>query len=168
MASLVLYQHAISAPWEVVLSNYTAWRWSLCRMYDEGSQHQSPCFTPHNFSFFSFMLYIVQWLGVEQDQLPCGSTGTSSGNCQEIEICIVWACHIPPWPLKNHSSGHLGGWGTLWSVEEMLDGHHQRVDISVHARTAHDYGNLEEDLCWIVLPVPWQPNWSRNWTELNW
>ena len=31
-------------------------------------------------------------LGAEQDQLPCGSTGTSSGNCQETETCMVRAC----------------------------------------------------------------------------
>ena len=30
-----------------------------------------------------------QLLGVGQDQLPRGSTGTSSGNSQETEICIV-------------------------------------------------------------------------------
>ena len=27
--------------------------------------------------------------GAEQDQLPCGSTGTSSDNCQETETCMV-------------------------------------------------------------------------------
>ena len=37
-----------------------------------------------------------QRLGAEQDQLPCGSTGTSTGNCQETETCMVWVCHTPP------------------------------------------------------------------------
>ena len=44
----------------------------------------------------------------------------------------------------------LGGWATLWLAEEMLDGQHQRVDITVHARTAHKsllQERLEEDLC---------------------
>ena len=68
-------------------------------------------------------------LGTEQDQLPCGSTGTSSGNCQETETCMVRACHTPRQPLQNHPLGHLGGWATLLSAEEMLDGQHQRVDI---------------------------------------
>ena len=88
--------------------------------------------------------------GAEQDQLLCGSTGTSSGNCQETEACMVRACHTPRQPLQNHPSGHLGGLATPWSAEDQLDGQHQRVDIPCHARTAH-YGllqkRLEEDLC---------------------
>ena len=33
-----------------------------------------------------------QRLGAGQDQPPCGSTGTSSGNCQETEI--AWFGHV--------------------------------------------------------------------------
>ena len=100
-----------------------------------------------------------QWLGgVKQDQLPCGSAGSSSGNCQEIKICMVWACHTPQQLFQNHSSGYLGRWATPWSAEEMLDGQHQRVDIPAHARTAHREGLLqkrqEEDLCWIICHAP--------------
>ena len=51
-------------------------------------------------------------LGAEQNQLPCGSTGTSSGNCQETDTRMVRACHKPRQPLQNHPSGHLGGWAT--------------------------------------------------------
>ena len=69
-----------------------------------------------------------QRLGAEQDQLPCGSTGTSSGKCQEAETRMVRACHTPR---------HLGEWATPWWVEKMLDGQHQRVDIPAHARTAN-------------------------------
>ena len=71
-----------------------------------------------------------QRLGAEQDQLPCGSTGTPSDNCQETETFMVRTCHTSQQPLQNHFSGHIGGWATLWSAEEMLDGHHQhqRVD----------------------------------------
>ena len=36
-----------------------------------------------------------QRLGAEQDQLPCGHTGTFSGNCQETETCMVRACQTP-------------------------------------------------------------------------
>ena len=71
--------------------------------------------------------------------------GTSSGNCEETESCVVRACHTPRQPLENHPSGHLGG-----SAEEMLDGQHQRVDIPALARTAHKgfvQERLEEDLC---------------------
>ena len=122
----------------------------------------------------SFLLLLGahdQWLGVEQDQLPCESRGTSSGNCQETETCTVQAYRMPGQSLQNHLSRHLGGWVTLCSAEEMLEGQHQRVDISAHARTAHKgllRKRLKEDLCWIVLHVPWQPNWWRDWTELNW
>ena len=43
-----------------------------------------------------------------------------------------------------------------WSAGEMLDGQHQRVDISTRARTAHKgvlQKRLEEDICWIVPHV---------------
>ena len=78
-----------------------------------------------------------QRLGVEQGQRPYRSKGTSSGNCQETDTCMVRACQTQQQPLKNHRSGHLGGWVTPWSEEEMLDGQHQRVDIPAHAKTAH-------------------------------
>ena len=90
-----------------------------------------------------------QRLHAEQDQLPLGSTGTSSGSCQETETCTVRACHTPRQPLQNHPSGHFIGLATPWSAEEMLDGQHQGVDISAHVRTAHKgllQKRLEEDL----------------------
>ena len=70
---------------------------------------------------------------------------------------MVQACHTPQQPLQNHPLGHLGGWAMLWLAEEMLDGQHQRVDIPTNAKTAHKgllQKNLEEDLCWIIPPVP--------------
>ena len=60
-----------------------------------------------------------------QEQLPCGSTGTFSGNCHKTEICMVRACRTPRQHLQNHPSGHLRGWATPWQAEEMLDGQHQ-------------------------------------------
>ena len=54
-----------------------------------------------------------QRLGAEQDQLPCWSTETSSVNCQKMETCMFWACHMPRQPLQNHPLRHLGGWATL-------------------------------------------------------
>ena len=75
----------------------------------------------------------------------------------------------PRQPLQNHPSGHVGGWATPWSAEEIVDGQHQRVDIPVHARTAHKgllHKRLEEDLCWIVPHVPRRPDRSGDWTEL--
>ena len=77
------------------------------------------------------------------------STGTSSGNCREKETCMVRACHTPRQPFPNHPSGYFGRWATPWSAEEMLDGQHQRVDIPVLAKTAHNdllQKRLEQDL----------------------
>ena len=62
----------------------------------------------------------INFLLGQQDQLPFGSAETFSGNCCETETCMVWACHTSRQPLQKHPSGHLGGWATLWSAEEML------------------------------------------------
>ena len=53
---------------------------------------------------------------------------------------MLRAYHTLRQPLQNHPSGYLGGWGTPWSAEDMLDGQHQRVDIAAHATTAHTGG----------------------------
>ena len=75
-----------------------------------------------------------QRLGAAQDQLPCGSTGTSSSNCQETDTRTVQACQTQRQPLQNQPSRHLGGWATPWSAEERLDGQYQRMDISAHKK----------------------------------
>ena len=111
-----------------------------------------------------------QRLGVEQDQLLCGPTGTSSNNCQETETHVVQACHMPQRFLQNYLSGHILGQVTLCSAEEMLDGRHQRADIPAHARTAHNglpQTRLEGDLCLIVLHVYLTIQFIRglNWTQ---
>ena len=80
-------------------------------------------------------------MGAEQVQLLYGPTGTSSSNCQETETCTVRTHHTPEQPLQTSPS---------WLAEEMLDGQHQRVDISAHARTPYNgllQKRLEEDLC---------------------
>ena len=43
------------------------------------------------FLLISYLGAQDEQLSAEQDQLPCGSTGTSSGNCQETETCMVWS-----------------------------------------------------------------------------
>ena len=63
---------------------------------------------------------------------------------------MIRACHTPHQPLQNHPSGDLREWATPWSVEEMLDGQHQRVDILAHARNPDEglmQKRVEEDLC---------------------
>ena len=58
---------------------------------------------------FNWIIIIIDTpsLGAEQNQLPCGFTRTSSGNCPETETCMGRACHMPRQPLWNQSSGHL-------------------------------------------------------------
>ena len=71
---------------------------------------------------------------------------------------LAWFGGVTPrQSLQNHPSGHFGGWATPWSAEEMLDGQHQRVDISYHAITAHNgllQKRLEEGLWWIAQMSP--------------
>lgn len=46
----------------------------------------------------------------------------------------------------------------------------QRVDVPIHARTAHDGQQQirpEQDFCWIIPPSPQWRNQSRDWTALN-
>ena len=85
----------------------------------------------------------------------------SSGNCLFWQLSllatakgwkIAWLGHVTRHDSlsKTILSGHLGGWVTPWSAEEMLDGQQQRVDIPVHTRTAHkghQQKRLEDDLC---------------------
>ena len=75
---------------------------------------------------------------------------------EETETCMVQACHTPRQPLQNHPSEHFGGWATLWSAEEMLDGQHQGADGLAHDRAIHKgllQRGLEEDLCLLVPHV---------------
>ena len=74
---------------------------------------------------------------IQAFETKCGSKGTSSGNCQGTETCMIRACHTPRQPLQNLPSGHLGGRAMPWSADEMLNGQHQRVDIFAHVRTVH-------------------------------
>ena len=92
----------------------------------------------------------ISYLEHKTNPTGCGARPASlwvhrnlSGNCQETETCMVRTCHTPRQPFNNHPLGHLGGWATQWSAEEMLDGQHQRVDMSAHARTA--YKDLLQD-----------------------
>ena len=112
-------------------------------------------------------------LGAEQDQLPCGSTEISSGNCEEQETCMVRTCITPLQTLQNHHSRYLGEcwWVPTLSAKEILHGQHQRVAIPAHARTAHKgllQKRLEDDLCWIVPRVLPTTQSATDWTELNW
>ena len=65
---------------------------------------------------------------------------------------LVWFGHVTRHDSlsKTILHGTLEGGATPSSAEEMLDGQHQRVDISIHARTVHKgllQKRLEEGLC---------------------
>ena len=83
------------SPWQGSISLFT----SLFLKPFPPYFHVNKPLTRENLSFnitfsetFPFIFHckwtLKQQLGAEQDQLPCGSTGTSSGNCQETETCI--------------------------------------------------------------------------------
>ena len=56
----------------------------------------------------------------------------------------------------------------MWSAEEMLDGQHQRVDIPVHARIAHNGLLHKTPERLSAEPSVCQSVQGLNWTELNW
>ena len=81
---------------------------------------------------------------------------------------LAWFRHITchdslsktiPW-------GHLGWWATPWSAQEMLDGQHPTVDISVNAGTAHkgllQKKNWKRIFAELSIMSPQRPNWSRD------
>ena len=91
-----------------------------------------------------------QRLAAEQDQLLVGPQEPLLVTVKRRKLAWFGLVHTPRQPLQNHPSGHLGGWATPWSAEEMLDGQHHRLDISVHVRIAHEgllQNRPEEDLC---------------------
>ena len=60
---------------------------------------------------------------------------------------LAWFGHFTRY---DSLSGHLGGWATPWSAEEMLDGQLERVDIIAYATTVHNgilHKRLEKDIC---------------------
>ena len=108
----------------------------------------------------------ITWtkLVAEQDQLPYGSAGTSSGSCQEMETCMVRGkSHAMTASIKPPFR-YCGGWAMPWSVEEMLDGPHEVWTCQNCSQwpPAGKTGIFAELSCMS----PWQPDQSRDWTEL--
>ena len=64
-----------------------------------------------------------------QDPAGNWTTRRQPDDRKETQTAGVWTCLLFIRSGQNHPSGHLGQWTTPWSVEEMLDGHRQRVDI---------------------------------------
>ena len=114
-----------------------------------------------------------QWLGAEQDQLPCGPTGTSFGSCQEMDICMVQLlCIMPvppkpffrsPWRAGNDVVGRRNaGWTTSKSGNSL-----PMPELLIMTSCRKEKKKLEKDLCWIAPHVPLTTP-SGEWTGLNW
>ena len=129
------------------------WKKKGSRLWNQVSEETSP---------YLLLGAQDQRLGVEQDQLPCGSTWTPSGNCQETETCMFRACHTPWQPLQNHPSGHLGVRATPWSAEEMLDAWQNCPKGPPAGKTGRG-SLLNRPSC----PPTTQSVKGLNWTELN-
>ena len=77
--------------------------------------------------------------------------------------------HTPRQPLQNDPPGHLEVWATLWWAEEMLDGQHQRVDISAPCQNCSQGPPAEKIGRGSLLNHPPPPPDDRyQGTELNW
>ena len=65
---------------------------------------------------------------------------------------LTWYEHMSRTTTASTKSSFRapGGWATLGSAEEMLDGQRQGVDAVAHTRAHHDglpQNRLEDDLC---------------------
>ena len=107
-----------------------------------------------------------QWLGVEQDQLLCGSTGISSGNCQEMETCMVWACHTQWQLLQNLLLSTLEGGqhrgSAWWTTSKSAHPHPSQSCSQGPPAEKTGRGSL---LNRLSCP-PYDPNGQG--TEMNW
>ena len=103
--------------------------------------------------------------------------------CAQPFSCRYMTAHI--YSLPHHSGSCMPApWAQrlwfcadfkmLWSAEKMLDGQHQRADLSVHARTVDNglpqkkTGRWKEISAEYPVMSPWWPKLSRDWTEVNW
>ena len=115
-----------------------------------------------------------QRLGAKKDKLPCGSTGTSSGNCQETETCMIRPCHTLRQPLQNHPSWHLGGLGedvvgrgnAGWTTSKSGQAFpcQNCLQLPPAEKKKKKWTRIFAELS---RTSPRRPNRSRDWTELN-
>ena len=109
-----------------------------------------------------------QRLGAEQDQLPCWSAGTSSGNCQETETCISHATTASPKPSagapRSVGDAVVGGGHAGWTTSR--SGHPCPRQNSSQRPPAENTGK------WSLLNrrscPPDETNLSRDSAELTW
>ena len=113
-----------------------------------------------------------QWLGAEQDQLPCGARGTSADNCQETESCMFRACHSPRHPSITIPQGTLedgrrrGRQSKCWTDTIKAWTSLPMPELLTRASCRKV---LEGNLCWIVGHVASTTQLVKGlvWTELN-
>ena len=111
--------------------------------------------------------------GAEQDQLPCGSTGTSSDNCQERKTCMVLACHTPWQPLHNILQGMMncgrrrGRQRKYWmdNIEEWTFLPLQELLTRVSCKKIEK--DWKRTCAESSLMSPRRSVWSRDWTKFN-
>ena len=111
------------------------------------------------------------WLGEEQDQLPCGSSGTSSVNCQETEICMVQACHTPQRLSKTILQGTFEGGGCSGQQKKCwMDNIREGTSLPMpEPFTKASCRKVWKRISAESSPKsPQRPSWLRDWTELNW
>ena len=114
-----------------------------------------------------------QRLGAGQDYLSCRSTGTSPGNCQETETCMVQACHAttaspkPSFRAPWRVGGNMVGRGKCWmdSIKEWTSMPMPDLLKLVHCRK--DWKRISWIICGVILYTPPPPSDELNWTELS-
>ena len=83
------------------------------------------------------------------------------------------ACHTPRQPLQNYPSGHFGGWPTLWSAEEMLDGQIQVLtsllmpELLTMASCRNDWKRISAESPTCSSDDPMGQETELDWTESN-
>ena len=109
--------------------------------------------------------------GVEQDKFRCGSTGTSSGNSQETETCMVRACHTSRQPLQNHLQGILeGGRRRGRQRNHWMDDIKERTflplpELLTRTSCRKDWETIPAESSFMFTQRPTQSVKGLNWTE---
>ena len=116
----------------------TSWAGLLTLRKKRKEKKKDPGFRDQKLKKLLRMSYLERNTNDEQDDLPCGLRGTSSGNCQETKLSSFGHVTRHDSLSKTILQGTLEVWATPWSAEEMLDGQRKRVDVHAHVRTAHD------------------------------
>ena len=113
-------------------------------------------------------------LGAEQEKLLCGSTGTSSGNCQGTETRMAracYTCHVTRHILsKTILAVTLEGWRCRgWQGKFLMDNIKEWTsllmpELLTRVSCKKDWKRISGE---SSLLSHRRPNWYRDGTELN-